>query len=385
MTEQEYKYSEILKAFSKIPIEENEPTFLDICHYPGERFEEICSRILEFYFQPKNKHGFRDLWFKALCELLKYECYDAFEMSSWTEEYTSESNDSNKRIDIVLQTPTLVVAIENKIGADLYNPLETYREHIDRKYKDLDKLLVVLTAHILSGEEVKKADQNGFTVIRYDQLFNKVKSMLGMYVAKGDQKYLAFMMDFIKTVENRVNMLKPSDMDKFFTKHREEVESLIEQYNGWKSRIFEQQKYAIADLLSKVQYKSNDTWWIYQGWDLGIDYLRDTELRIGIESEFKEAEGNPIGQFCIYITTWNLKCWYPYKEAVLERFPKDEEHILDEGEHNTLNRMYYHMPVIKRKNFNDDAAYFEEIVNRLDEYHKFIKELTTQIGSQRNG
>ena len=43
------------------------------------------------------------------------------------------------------------------------------------------------------------------------------------------------------------------------------------------------------------------------------------------------------------------------------------------------------MPVIKRKNFNDDAAYFEEIVNRLDEYHKFMKELTTQIGSQRNG
>jgi hypothetical protein len=59
-------YSELLRKFAKLPKEEKEMTFLELCHYPGERFEEICSRILEFFFQPNNKHGFRDLWFKSL-------------------------------------------------------------------------------------------------------------------------------------------------------------------------------------------------------------------------------------------------------------------------------------------------------------------------------
>ena len=129
MSEQE-KYNDILKKFSRFPIPEDESTFLDLCHYSGERFEEICSRILEFFFQPNNKHGFGDLWFKSLCQLIGCECDDAFEMKTRTEEYTYGAKEKNKRIDIVLQTPSLIVAIENKIGADLYNNLDIYSEHI---------------------------------------------------------------------------------------------------------------------------------------------------------------------------------------------------------------------------------------------------------------
>ena len=101
MTEQEIIFKEILKKFSRFPIPEDESTFLDLCHYSGERFEEICSRILEFYFQPNNKHGFRNLWFKSLCQLIGYECDDAFEMKSRTEEYTYGAKEKNKRIDMV--------------------------------------------------------------------------------------------------------------------------------------------------------------------------------------------------------------------------------------------------------------------------------------------
>ena len=122
MTEQEIIFKDILKKFSRFPIPEDESTFLDLCHYSGERFEEICSRILEFYFQPNNKHGFRNLWFRSLCELLRCDWDDAFEMRTRTEEYTFGADDKNKKIDIVIETPFLIVAIENKIGASLYNP-----------------------------------------------------------------------------------------------------------------------------------------------------------------------------------------------------------------------------------------------------------------------
>ena len=381
MQETELVYSEILKKFSKIPIEEDDSTFLELCHYPGERFEEICSRILEFFFQPKNKHGLRDLWVQALCVLLKCECDDAFEMRTRTEEYTSESDQSNKRIDIILQTPTLLIAIENKIGADLYNPLDAYKEHLENKeeYKTLKRQLVVLTAHMMGGDELSKAQRYGFVVLRYDQLFKEVRTRLGEYISKCDQKYLAFMMDFMKTVENRVNMMKQTDMDKFFVKNRKEIESLLEQYNAWNERMFEQQKAAIADLLPKIQARSGDVWGVYQGWDLWIDFHRDTPYRIGIESEFKDSGDNPIGIFKIYITTWSLRCWPPYRDAVLKKYPEDANHLLDEGKLNKLNRMYYHMPEILRSNFPDDGSYFDEILARLNEYNTFMKELAATI------
>ena len=381
MSEIELVYSKILKKFSIIPIEEEESTFLDLCHYPGERFEEICSRILEFYFQPKNKHGLRDLWVQSLCNLLNCECYDPFEMQTRTEEYTSDSEQSNKKIDIILQTPSLVIAIENKIGADLYNPLDAYREHLvkNKEYKELEKQMVVLTAHVLSGEEMMWAKQNGFVVIRYDQLFKEVKQNLGNYISRCDQKYLAFMMDFIKTVENRVNMMKQTDLDKFFVNNRKEIESLVEQFNVWKNRLFEQQKAAITDLLTKIQIKTNDAWWVYQGWDLGKDFNRDTPFRIGIESEFKDTGDNPVGCFKIYITTWNLSCWEPYREAVLKRYPEDANHLLDEGRLNNINRMYYHMPEIRRSDFSNDSEYFDEILARLNEYYLFMKELAANV------
>ena len=168
MSEEEIVFKEILIKFSKIPIPEDETTFLDLCHYSGERFEEICSRILEFYFQPNNKHGFGNLWFRSLCQLIGIECNDEYDMKTRTEEYTYGAGEKSKKIDIVIETPSVVIAIENKIGAMLYNPLDVYKEHVDKIYeKKQERKLVVLTAHILSGQEIRKAEQYGFKIINY--------------------------------------------------------------------------------------------------------------------------------------------------------------------------------------------------------------------------
>lgn len=204
------QYQELLNIFSKLPIYKTEPSFMDLCHYKGERFEEICSRILEFFFQPNNNHGFKDLWFEALCQVANCKCKqgDALDMKTKTEEYTvyaHQEEDKHNKIDIVLKTPSLVVTIENKIEATLEkNPLNVYKEHITNKYSTLDKKFIVLTAKNLSTRDREKANKEGFTVIQYKNLFDKIRKLLGTYVSKGDQKYLAYMLDFIKTVENRV-------------------------------------------------------------------------------------------------------------------------------------------------------------------------------------
>lgn len=379
MSEQE-KYNDILKKFLRFPIPEDESTFLDLCHYSGERFEEICSRILEFYFQPNNKHGFGDLWFNSLCQLIGCECDDAFEMKTRTEEFTYSSQEKYKRIDIILETPSLIIAIENKIGAGLYNQLDVYKEHIEITYPSLKQKLVVLTAHTFSGQEIIKANQNGFVVIGYDKLFKMVKSMIGSYVSNCNQKYLVFMLDFMKTVENRANIMTQTELDRFFTNNKVDIEKLIEQFSIWKNRIIEQQKNAISNIYSKIK-ESDMTWWIYQGWDLGISFNDSTLYRIGIESNFHEINNNPIGEFRIYITTWNKQCWNPYEKDILERYPiiEGEGFFLDKGDKNSSNRVYYHMPVIDRIMFDSDESYYGKILERLNEYYQFLKELAEKV------
>ena len=315
-------YSELLRKFAKLPKEEKEMTFLELCHYPGERFEEICSRILEFFFQPNNKHGFRDLWFKSLCKIIKIDCEDVFEMKTRTEEATSSSEiEKGKKIDIILETPTLVIAIENKIGADLYNPLDIYKEHIDKGYSKLNKKCIVLTAHRLSNEEQKKANENGFVVVLYKKLFDNVRELLGKYVSSCNPNFLSFMLDFMMTVEKRMNFMDNTELNRFFFDKKEEIESMLNSFSDWQRKLRDEQSCELTKIKDVITKKTKWLWWIYQGWDLGVHFLDKTQYKIGIESEFKPTKDDPIGEFNIYITTWNIECWKWYKDSILKKFP----------------------------------------------------------------
>ena len=399
MTEEETieQWQKLLDDSSFYQIEDNE-TFLDLCHYTGERFEEICSRILELFLNPNKKHGFNTLWFDALCKTIndQYEkqksdkkiesidYVDSFKMEITTEEPTNYADITNKRIDIVLKTPTLVIGIENKINAQLYNDLDQYKKHIYGKYKDenISKILVVLTARDLTTNEGKKAKDNGFIVIKYDDLFNNVTSLLGKYVAKCDQKYLSFMLDFIQTVKNRANIMEETEFDKFFAKNKKSIDALNTKYYTWIEKNKNKQIKQTDYLFAKITEKTKATWWIYDKRDLGVQFKTESPNKylIGIESNFDyDKNNNPLGIFRIYITTWKMVCWEPYKKIEsLQNYP--DIILKDIGEINNNNRVYLHMRPIELKEFNDDRdAYQEGIIKKLKEYYDFLKEITDNI------
>ena len=395
MTEKETieQWQKIVDDSSRYQIEDNE-TFLDLCHYTGERFEEICSRVLAFFLNPNGKHGFRTLWFNALCKTIndnsdtkiEYDNFygSLFQMEITTEEPTNYADITNKRIDIVLKTPTLVIGIENKINAQLYNDLDQYKKHIYGKYKDenISKILVVLTARDLNTNEGKKTKENGFVVIKYDDLFNNVTSLLGKYVAKCDQKYLSFMLDFIQTVKNRANIMEETDMDKFFAKNKKSIDALNTKYYAWIEKNKNKQIKQTFNLFDGITEKTKATWWIYDKRDLGVQFKTESPNKylIGIESNFDyDKNNNPLGIFRIYITTWNMVCWDTYKKIEsLQNYP--DIILKDIGEINNNNRVYLHMRPIELKDFNDDFdAYQKEIIDKLNECYFFLKELTDNI------
>ena len=116
------EYQKLLHNFVYLPKPNLNPTFMELCHLGGDRFEERCSAVLQFYFSPLAPHKLRGLFLDSLLELLNIDHkYIIQNVRVITEETTEE----RKRIDMTIIADDFVIAIENKIFANVYNPEQT--------------------------------------------------------------------------------------------------------------------------------------------------------------------------------------------------------------------------------------------------------------------
>ena len=355
------KIMTLLHDFAKLPPVDTEPTMLEICRYPSSRFEEVCSRILKFFFNPKAEHGLRDLWITALLEAIgKPELHD------YRQDVTVKSEEwaDGKRIDLTIVADKYVIAIENKITADVYNPLDVYKDYIEKTYKNKKIVLLVLSMKpILNLHNIMK---NDYKWCSYNDLFGAVKRLLGEYVMKANQKYLIFMFDFIKTISN-MNTTNSNLEQKFFSENRAEIEKLIERFNKYKEELYRKQVEQTAILKEMTIKETGDgAWWIYDGTDLGYTFNANKNP-IGIESWFIEENGNPCAKFYVCITTWKTADWQPYKDAVLNRFAD-----FNPQEEYRGNRVYLHLT----NNIPGDNA--QGIIAKLRDVYTRMKEIATE-------
>ncbi|MGL4347252.1 MAG: PD-(D/E)XK nuclease family protein [Chitinophagaceae bacterium] len=118
------KLQGLLNKFSRIPKKDIiPPTYLEIAGQP--HYENVCSNILQFYFNTNEQHKLKDLLLKSLLSCLddKYKDY-SFDSIHIEREH---STDNKKRIDLVVAScQDLVVVIENKIKHRVANDLKNY-------------------------------------------------------------------------------------------------------------------------------------------------------------------------------------------------------------------------------------------------------------------
>ncbi len=355
----------LVADFLKIPKNDIEPTWLEICRYPRSRFEEICSRILSFYLNPKAEHGMKDLWISAFLSAIgKPDWHDyRHDISIHTEEYAN-----GKRIDITIVADNYVIAIENKITADLYNPLDIYKKHISKAYSDKKQALVVLSMKPILNS--RPLTENSFLRCNYSDLFKEVNYRLGNYISSANQKYLTFMIDFMTTI-NHLNSAGTQIEYDFFSKNRETIDELIKRYESYKEKIFSDQTEAIAQLKDTMNRLTGADWWAWQNWDLGVT-LNENGHRIGIESHFQEVGGNPVGHFNVCITTWKKEDWEPYREAVLNDFA-DYNPVVDEsGTGRNSNRVFVWI-------YSTDEEDLDAIANKLKTIYDKLSKITSNI------
>ena len=359
------KFQTILSDFSKIPKINTDLTWLEICKYPQSRFEEICSRILAFYLDPNAEHRMNDLWISALLDVVgKSDWYDyRHNIKVNTEEYAD-----GKRIDITIVSDDYVIAIENKIMAELYNPLDVYKNYISKAYPKKKQLLIVLSLkpildkHLLTKNNVQRYS--------YQDLFSKVNSRIGNYIADANHKYLTHLIDFMKTIDNMNN--NSSQLEKtFFANNRKDIDELIKRYEQYKAYILQTQIDYISLLKEKTNVLTGGNWWIWQGWDLGVTF-NEKGHRIGIEAHFEEVGGNPVASFRACITTWNKADWSPYRETVLKEFADSNPVVEDSLTGNLRNRVYVWV-------YRNDDGNMESIANALKGIYDKLSMITSSI------
>ncbi len=361
-------FNTLLQKFLSLPKMNSNPTFMEICQMGGDRFEERCSQILRFFLTPNACHGLRGLFLSSLLEVVGKEDL-SFSLND-TKVITEEATEDRKFIDITVVADDFVIAIENKIGASLYNPLKSYVGHIKKTYSTRSNhIFVLLSARpITDSAEIGKIKRYDYYYVNYRTLFDTIKKNLGTYALNADQSYLVFLFDFIRTIENRYST-NNMELKRFFYQNRHPLNCLKAEYQKIENQIQPLRKERIGELLILIKARTGADWWAWQGWDLGVEFNKDTN-RLGIEASFKQGSfENPLGVFGIYITVWNRKHYEPYREALSESFPGCE---LDEHPENAPTRIYLHIPVIKE---NDT----DKILDKLTEVYNIVKAITEKI------
>ena len=217
----------LLDAFGKLPINGIiNPTFMEIAGYP--HYENVCSNILAFFFNPTEVHGLKDLCLKTLSSFDNNKNH----LSNVSVERKVTTHNNN-RIDIVIHSDNCILAVENKIFATVYNPLADYASYLKR-ISSGKKLFLF----ILSIKDVNETNLNGFIPVKYSDFFSRLRSNLGEYSSQADTKYLAMFFDFITTIENLMGeTFMKKDTIKFIEERSADIISFLNEIVKFKSEL----------------------------------------------------------------------------------------------------------------------------------------------------
>ena len=212
-------------------------TFMEVAGV--EHREVTISRVLAFFMESEAEHGLGDLWMRSLLaaaaetdERFSPEVFQTSPTRCSTEVVTANVK-RDLRIDIVAETPEIVLGIENKLGASLYNDLAAYAGHLSDMAGNRVPFLLTLTLHDekpATSEWVARCEECGVALcnVTYEALFTHVKEGIGDVLLTTDREWLGNMRDFMRTIENLgdAKMQFDTELFAFMVENGPEIELL---------------------------------------------------------------------------------------------------------------------------------------------------------------
>jgi hypothetical protein len=227
------EYSRLFNDFNLIPTTKINRTFMEVSGYP--HYENVCTNILAFYFDPEAEHGLRDLLLRAFFKILGVEDAPFSGKISITREMATAAGN---RLDLVIEGDNFIIGIENKIYHHLNNDLCDYSKTLDTRgaMNKCDSIYKVILGLTPIKDEAKLT--NGFKSYTYVQLWQSVKEIIGMYLAEASPKWLTYLIDFMETTINLSGKnMELNQTDQFFIEHNGVIERLVKDREAFKSRL----------------------------------------------------------------------------------------------------------------------------------------------------
>lgn len=222
----------------------NEPqkTFMEILKVHNK--EVPFANLLAFFFNPKEEHNLETLFIDALLEsnfthkgvnannetCIGKIVYNKNEVKVKTEVLTH----NKKRIDILIISDVFVFCIEFKINHDLNNPLEDYKQYIEKEFPNKQYYYFILTPYVkevIGSAKEYFENNNEFKQIILSHFIKNVNEKLQeLYPTYESENmyYKYYFKDFIRTVENRKIRSKRHDV---FTFLKERINEKIKPFN----------------------------------------------------------------------------------------------------------------------------------------------------------
>lgn len=277
-----YGFYNLLEEFSRIPRYKIDRTIFDISGYP--HYENVCSNILAFFFDPSGEHGMGDLFIHALLD-----CVSEPEDRGIIEaaEVDREVCANGKFLDLVLKFDGYVIGIENKVRAGLYNPLHEYDALLRKMISDGDQIVrIVLSLHSIELDEEKHF---GFRNITYQQFFDRVKQRMGNHLLDADPKYQHYLFDFMKVMQRQAGGHTMNDAVKaFFIQNHQQITELNKEYGQFLDSLAGEVREVAGGIDLDELYGVNQ--WIYSKRCLVHDFSVNGG-KLAIDSWLTVSEG----------------------------------------------------------------------------------------------
>jgi len=292
-------YQKLLLLFQALPKAKQNRTVMQVSGYP--HYENVCSNILAFFFDPEEEHGLNDLLLQSLFKVIHQSQYartDNKEVSSLElpsfktvnieREY---STDGNKRIDLVITGDDFIIGIENKIYHWLANDLNHYAKALkqraaeEQEKNENDTSFVILKTVLGLQPITSDKLHGGFASITYTDLWKEVQQVLGLYLPDASQKWVTYLLDFIETTKQLTGQnMELKKNDQFFIEHDEEIKSLNHERNDFLKRLNRK----VADLFRMLSDEDAislliEKPWVYQKSCIAMDFYLSEKYRLAFD------------------------------------------------------------------------------------------------------
>jgi hypothetical protein len=233
-------YERILAGVARLPpAQEQAPTFLEIAGYP--HLENVASNILRFFLQPQGPHNLKGLVLESLLALLNVSVEDIKSAEVSREVTTQRGN----RIDLVVESETFILGIENKIYHGVHNDLADYWNFLERHSEGRTPYGVLLALNL----PPPTVPLHHFHAISYPQLLDQIEVRLGEASLTAHEPYTVFLKDWMQTMRGLTESTAlSSQVLTLFSKHQDDIQRLLQEVDQLKAEMRRKVK-ALADLL----------------------------------------------------------------------------------------------------------------------------------------